>query len=97
MPQHSDLITPEAARTLDGLFATRVQHTPDAIAYQNFDEASGQWNQYTWLETEALVARWQAALAAENLEPGDRVAIMMRNSIWWVIFDQDTATAAIAC
>ena len=88
MPQHSDLISPEVARTLDGLFAARVQHTPDAVAYQNFDEASGQWNKYTWLETEKLVARWQAALAAENLEPGDRVAIMMRNSIWWVIFDQ---------
>ena len=88
MPQHIDLITPEAARTLDGLFAARVQHTPDAVAYQNFDEASGRWDQYTWAETERLVARWQAALAAENLEPGDRVAIMMRNSIWWVIFDQ---------
>ncbi|MCZ6666728.1 MAG: AMP-binding protein, partial [Gammaproteobacteria bacterium] len=88
MPQHSDLISPEVARTLDGLFAARVQHTPDAVAYQNFDEASGKWNKYTWWETEMLVARWQAALAAENLEPGDRVAIMMRNSIWWVIFDQ---------
>ena len=88
MPDPIDLITPDAARTLDGLFATRVQHTPDALAYQNFDEATGRWSQYTWSETEALIARWQAALAAENLEPGDRVAIMMRNSVWWVIFDQ---------
>lgn len=88
MPKQVDLISPEAARTLDGLFAARVQHTPDAVAYQNFDEATGQWNRYTWSETERLIARWQAALAAENLEAGDRVAIMMRNSVWWVIFDQ---------
>ena len=88
MPKQTDIIAPEAARTLDGLFAARVQHSPDAVAYQNFDAASGQWNQYTWSETERLVARWQAALATENLEAGDRVAIMMRNSIWWVIFDQ---------
>ena len=83
-----DLIKPEDARTLDGLFAVRVKRSAKAVAYINFDEKSGQWKPYTWAEIEYLVARWQAALARENLEPGDRVAIMMRNSIWWVIFDQ---------
>ncbi|HUU71365.1 MAG TPA: long-chain fatty acid--CoA ligase [Burkholderiales bacterium] len=88
MPSRIDAIAPSEARTLDGLFAARVQRSADAIAYINFDEASGSWKQYTWADIDNLVARWQAALARENLEPGDRVAIMMRNSVWWVIFDQ---------
>jgi len=88
MAKQLDVIEPGVARTLDGLFAARVQRSRDAVAYINFDEASGTWKNYTWGEIEKLVARWQTALARESLEPGDRVAIMMRNSIWWVIFDQ---------
>lgn len=88
MQSRIDAIAPSEARTLDGLFAARVQRSANAIAYINFDEASGSWKQYTWADIDNLVARWQAALARENLEPGDRVAIMMRNSVWWVIFDQ---------
>jgi long-chain acyl-CoA synthetase len=39
------------------------------------------------------VARWRAALAAEDLLPGDRVAVHLRNSKEWVFFDQ----AALGC
>ncbi len=88
MARQTDVIKPAEARTLDGLFALRVLRSADKVAYVNFDEASGGWKQYTWKDIDNLVARWQAALARENLEPGDRVAIMVRNSIWWVIFDQ---------
>ncbi len=88
MPKQLDVVAPDAARTLDGLFAARVHRSRDAVAYVNFDEASHTWKKYTWGDMEQLVAQWQAALARENLEPGDRVGIMMRNSIWWVIFDQ---------
>lgn len=35
-----------------------------------------------------FVARWQAALAKEDLSPGDRVAIMCRNCPQWVAFEQ---------
>mgnify|MGYP002623404992 CR=1 FL=1 len=88
MPNDADVIAPDRARTLDGLFAERARRSPDAVAYVNFDEVTGQWKTYTWRETAALVDRWQAALAQEGLAPGDRVAIMMRNSVWWVVFDQ---------
>ena len=88
MAKQLDVIAPEEARTLDGLFAARVQRSRDTVAYINFDQASHSWQQYTWGDMEGLVGRWQAALAREDLEPGDRVAIMMRNSIWWVILDQ---------
>jgi long-chain acyl-CoA synthetase len=34
-----------------------------------------------------LAARWQAALRQENLHPGDRVAVMLKNCLEWVLFD----------
>jgi long-chain acyl-CoA synthetase len=36
----------------------------------------------------ALAARWQAALAGEKLAPGERVAVLLSNSVEWVCFDQ---------
>ena len=35
-----------------------------------------------------LVARWKRALAREQFAPGDRVAVLLRNSVEWVCFDQ---------
>jgi long-chain acyl-CoA synthetase len=40
------------------------------------------------LEVRDQVARWQAALLQEQLEAGDRVAVMMRNCPQWIFFDQ---------
>jgi len=78
-------ITPEEAGTLSGLFYERVQRTPDTLAYRFFDEFSESWKDLSWSEAGAQVARWQAALAAEDLQPGDRVAIMMQNCPEWVM------------
>jgi long-chain acyl-CoA synthetase len=41
MTQKMDVIPPETARTLDGLFQERVQRSPGALAYKNFDETGG--------------------------------------------------------
>lgn len=84
----NSLITPAEAETLSGLFYERVQRTPDAPAYRYFDQFSETWKDMSWSETGAQVARWQAALAAEDLQPGDRVAVMMQNCPEWVILDQ---------
>lgn len=35
-----------------------------------------------------LVVCWKLALARENFAPGDRVAILLHNSVEWVCFDQ---------
>ncbi len=88
MGRNVDLISPETAKTLDGMFAERVRRSANALAYRDFDEQTGQWKNYTWNEVNRLVARWQAALQREGFQAGDRVAIMMRNSVWWVVFDQ---------
>ena len=85
---HEDLIPVEQARTLDGLFYQRVKRTPDGIAYRNYDREKKQWYELTWSDMERQVSRWRQALSCEALEPGDRVAILLRNCPEWVIFDQ---------
>ena len=89
MPQwNEDLIPLEQARTLDGLFFQRVRRTPDGIAYRNYDRDHKQWYELTWRDMERQVARWRQALSGERLEAGDRVAILLRNSPEWIMFDQ---------
>jgi len=87
MARKGDNIAPEIAKTLDGLFQERVRRSAAAVAYRNFDEPGG-WKDYTWGDVEKLVARWQAGFEADGLQPGDRVAIMLRNSVNWIVFDQ---------
>ena len=81
-------ITCEAARTLPGLLDCRVHKTPDAIAYQQFDKTEGIWQKYTWAQTYALAKRWRKSLASEQLAEGDRVAVLLRNCLEWVCFEQ---------
>ncbi|MBK1648258.1 AMP-dependent synthetase/ligase [Rhabdochromatium marinum] len=83
-----DLIPVEQALTLDGLFWQRVSRSPQHEAYRWFDRGSSTWHSLTWSETAAQVARWRAALLSEALEPGERVAILLRNCPDWVICDQ---------
>lgn len=83
-----NLISPDDAATLDGLFRERVKRTPDAVAYRDFNQQHGNWRDYTWAHIDHQVARWQAALERDGLRPGDSVAVMLRNSPEWVIFDQ---------
>jgi len=82
------IISAEQAKTLDGLFAERVRSTPQDEAYRYFNDQHDAWEAYTWAQMNTQVACWQAALEKENLSPGDRVAIMMRNRPEWVMFDQ---------
>ena len=82
------VITAEEAVTLDGLFRERVERTPDSVAYRDFNQAHANWRDYTWAQINHQVARWQAALEADGLKPGDCVAVMLRNSPDWVIFEQ---------
>jgi long-chain acyl-CoA synthetase len=87
-PQHQDVISPAQAVTLHGLFLERVRRTPDKIAYSYFDIKQSVWVDLSWGQMRDQVARWQAALAAEGLAKGDRVALMLRNCPQWVMFDQ---------
>ncbi len=87
-PPRIDVISSASAGTLPGLFALRVQRSPDEPAYRQFDPAKSEWQHYTWRETGVRVAEWKGALARERLDHGDRVAVLLRNSLEWVCFDQ---------
>lgn len=88
MQQKDNVITPEQAVTLHGLFLERVRRTPDAIAYRYFDTHKDVWMTLTWAQARDQVARWQVALVSEHLTVGDRVAIMLRNCPQWIMFEQ---------
>lgn len=83
-----DPISFDQAQTLGGLFAERVQRSPQALAYRYFDHHSQHWQTLSWAQAATEVARWQAALLGEHLLPGDRVAIMLKNCPEWVMLDQ---------
>ncbi len=82
-----DMIPPEQAVTLPGLFAERVRRTPSACAYRRFDLDDRCCADISWQEAYTMVGRWQQALRREGLAPGDRVAIMVRNGLDWIGFD----------
>jgi long-chain acyl-CoA synthetase len=82
----NDVISPEQAGSLHGLFRERVRRTPDRIAYRYFQQNA--WRDFSWREMLHEVARWQAALSGLGLQRGDRVAIMLRNCPAWIAFDQ---------
>ncbi|MCI0591022.1 MAG: long-chain fatty acid--CoA ligase [Gammaproteobacteria bacterium] len=83
-----DIIAAGKANTLAGLFRERVRRSPCAVAFRSFDLRRRAWVDSTWQEMAIEVARWQAALEAESLVPGDRVGVMTRNCREWVLFEQ---------
>jgi len=82
------VISAQEAGTLDGLFRERVKRTPEVVAYRDFNVQHANWRDYTWAQMNHQIARWQAALERDGLKAGDRVAVMLRNSPEWVMFDQ---------
>jgi long-chain acyl-CoA synthetase len=85
---HEDLISVELAGTLDGLFYQRMLRTPEGVAYRSYDRSSKKWYELSWADMGWQVASWRHALVGEHLEPGDRVAILLRNCPEWIMFEQ---------
>ena len=84
--QRDGVISPKQAGSLCGLFVERVRRSPDKVAYRYFHQ--NDWRELTWRQMRGEVARWQAGLARLELQRGDRVAVMMRNCPYWLMFDQ---------
>lgn len=74
--------------TLCDLFQSRVSLSPAGEAYRQFDAARQVWVRYTWADMQAKVRNWRAALRAEALAPGARIAVLVPNSIEHVCMDQ---------
>ncbi len=77
----------EEAGTIPGLFELRLKKDPHKVAYRQHDAESGTWFEKTWDQMNRAASCWQGALENEGMLPGDRVGIMVRNSIEWVLLD----------
>lgn len=86
--QRVDVINPAQAVSLGGLFRERAERSSEAVAYRHYDRARGTWVSTTWREMAREAGRWQQAMRRAGLNKGDRVALMVRNSREWVLFDQ---------
>lgn len=84
-PERTDIIPWKEAGTLPGLFAKRVDRSPDAVAY--CEHRDGRWEEQTWREMEQRVSCLRGAMACSGLKPGDRAAILLPNGTDWVAFD----------
>ena len=82
-----DVVAARQAGTVWGLFCERVRRSPVSIAYRDYDPIAENWCDHSWNAIAARVDRFRAALAQEELEAGDRVAILLPNGIDWVCLD----------
>jgi long-chain acyl-CoA synthetase len=87
MDKTIDYIPADTAKTLDGLFRARVQLSPNKIAYRRYLRDAKQWQDLTWSEMAEIIARWQQSIKTLELNPGDKIAILLRNCPEWVAIE----------
>ncbi len=80
-------ITAIEARTLPGLMEIRIQRSPEAPAFHQYQQEQNRWQTWTWRDIGRKISRWQQALAQEGMDPGDRIAILLPNSVEWICFE----------
>ncbi|VAX14116.1 Long-chain-fatty-acid--CoA ligase [hydrothermal vent metagenome] len=83
-----NIISPKTVGNLHNLLLERVRLSPDTLAYRCFNAKQNQWGDLNWQQVADEVARWKAALADEDLQAGDRVAVMACNCPKWIMFEQ---------
>ena len=81
------MIAASQAATLWELFRERVRRCPDAIAYRDYDYTKRVWRDHSWRKISERVDAFRAALASANVNPADRVAILLPNGIDWACLD----------
>lgn len=79
-------LDPEA--TIAEAFSARASRSPNAMAYREFDAKQQAWRDYSWRNMADGIARMRAAFRGEGLKPGERIAIMLKNGVNWVLADQ---------
>jgi long-chain acyl-CoA synthetase len=78
------------AATPDTLALQRLYHfeksTPERVAYTQ-PLGGGQVQDYTWRQVMDQVRRMAAHLKASGIQPGDRVALISKNTAHWLMTD----------
>ena len=83
------------AATIADVFALRCRTSPNAPAYRQFDSGTKEWIGIDWREAGERVACMREGLRREGLQPGQRIAVMLKNSINWVVADQGAFAAGL--
>lgn len=79
-------------KTLPEMLEHTLNTVPEREGYRYFDYDTEKWISVTWQDFGNRVMKWRKAFHAVGLKPGDRVAMLLINSLDALIFDQ----AAIA-
>ncbi|HEY1058654.1 MAG TPA: AMP-dependent synthetase/ligase [Limnobacter sp.] len=66
-------------------FLQQHESSPNRVLYRQFID--NEWVDFKASEMIDLVRNWQSFFRSMGLQPGDRVAICLKNSIHWVAFD----------
>ena len=82
-----ELITGAEAGTLPGLLLERNRRTPEAVAYLEYDAKQRNWSSQNWRDVGHRAAKFRAALVQAGLKAGERVALLLPNSVDWIAFD----------
>ena len=82
-------------KTLPELLVNAVASFGDKEGYRYFDHQQSQWVSVTWKEFHARVMRWRKAFAAMGLQRGDRVSMLLVNSLDALTFDQAALANAL--
>lgn len=88
LPAHFSEIAESEIHSLAALFDARVLRTPQAVACRWFDRPTESWQQLSWAALDAKAQRFTEALAAVQLAPGARVALMLDNGPDWLVAEQ---------
>lgn len=74
-------------KTLPQMLEHTLATKPDKEGYRYYDYEQEKWTSVTWREFGERVMRWRKAFAAMNLKRGDRVAMLLINSLDALTFD----------
>lgn len=84
-----------SVRTVLEMFDERVALSGDAVALRS--RRDGQWTSVTWNEWYAAVDRFARTLVGLGVAPGDRVLLLARNRVEWVIADLAIMQVGAVC
>lgn len=73
------------ANSVDGLLAETVQKYPEQLAARY--KESGQWHDLTWRQLAHKVQQVASKLIELGVKPGDRVVILSKTRLEWVLAD----------
>ncbi len=74
-------------------FSNRASQHPEQVYLHQ--PTNGQWRSYTWRQVDTMARTIAAALQANGYQSGDRIAILGKNSMEWLIADFAIAMAGM--